>query len=825
MSIERALIAKARPHMVAAKLREIIRQEINKGCRPEISPLPVALEPPFQPIWLIKDTQTSKSQPQWSEETPISSKDLCRLRVWISPEQKFDWIRSELFIKQLQTTSFRVGFEVVGNSKGITINLLCHLHDIPIVTAAFKGEFEYCELTNLEKGPLDNVWEAMREDLLFRDYFPPPPYSHLLTRPPELHLSTLTPLIANMSSIQEPAIGLYQALFQPVHPGHNWHRNIEILLDFEYNIKLQDGFHVSQRYAQQSPSGDLRQMSWEVESKANNDKAFFSIAFRVTIIGAGDNGKSLLDSLSTFASLFQHGGRPLGYLTEKEYIEVVSPEQIRDMFLLGLTYRPGFLVNSLELTGPVHIPRLSMNEAHPIPMKGLDTLPVRNPALFTGTWIGICNYAGVPQRVCIPDSLREKHTHLIGRTGIGKSTMQEHMILNDIERGHGVAVLDPHGDLVERLLCLIPERHVDRTVYFNTGDPEWVPIWNPLERIPGQDIGRTADDIVQAIQSFVASGGWGDRLEHLLRNMIFSLIHLPNSTFLDISNLLRNKSQDSKILRREVLKVVDNESARQFWLQDYEKYGKDDFGPPRNKLSKLLVSGTISLMLSQPESRFNFRHIMDDGMILLVNLTNIGSMVRGILGCFILSLLHLAALSRSSIPIEDRKQFHIHCDEAHRFMTDSLEDLIAETRKYLVSLSLSHQYMSQFGRRKTDAFSSVGSTIIFNVDSKDAHYLTKDLRKLVGTNDIISLDVGEAIARIGTDIVRLEARSPLQIPKTHFKDRIITESRRKYYKPAHEVKKWIGRRNERWGSPHGPLSSAATENSDGEIKEFVYDEF
>ncbi len=236
---------------------------------------------------------------------------------------------------------------------------------------------------------------------------------------------------------------------------------------------------------------------------------------------------------------------------------------------------------------------------------------------------------------------------------------------------------------------------------------------------------------MQAIQSFVAKSGWGDRLEHLLRNLIFSLIHLPKGTFLDISNLLRNKSEESKHLRREIIKVIDNETVRQFWRFDYQKYGKDDFGPPRNKLSKLMVSNTVALMLSQPESLFNFRKIMDEGFILLVDLSKLGSMVRGILGCFILSLLHLTALSRSSISVNQRKQFHIHCDEAHRFMTDSLEDLIAETRKYKVSLSLAHQYMSQFGKRKTDAFSSVGSTIIFNVYSRDANYLIKDLQNKV----------------------------------------------------------------------------------------------
>jgi hypothetical protein len=303
-------------------------------------------------------------------------------------------------------------------------------------------------------------------------------------------------------------------------------------------------------------------------------------------------------------------------------------------------------------------------------------------------------------------------------------------------------------------------------------------------------------------------------------------MHLPNGTFLDISDLLRNKSDESKILRREILKVVTNESVQQFWLHDYEKYGKDDLGPPKNKLSKLLVSGTVSLMLSQPESRFKFRRIMDEGMILLVNLSTVGSM-REILGCFILSMLHLTALSRSDLPIRDRKQFHIHCDEAHRFMTDALEDLIAETRKYACSLTLSHQYLSQFGQRKTDAFSSVGSTIIFNVDRRDAQYLTKDLRGLAEVDDLISLEVGNAIARIGTDIVRLKTRPPLAVPHPNFRDRIIEESRRKYYKPVHEVQRWVRRRRDRWRQPFSSLvpGPSGVGEPDSVVEELAYDEF
>ena len=425
-------------------------------------------------------------------------------------------------------------------------------------------------------------------------------------------------------------------------------------------------------------------------------------------------------------------------------------------------------------------------------MKALETLPVRNPELLSGTCIGTCEYAGKTQNVCIPIKPRRRATHILGRSGTGKSILVEHMILSDINEGHGVAVIDPHNDLIERLIRLIPEQHVDRTIYFKPGDPDWVPLWNPIEKIIGQDTGRTTNDIVKAIETFVSSGGWGDRLENILRNLIYALISLPTGTFLEVSNLLRNKSKNSKTMRKKILDVIENETVRQFWLHDYEGYGKTELSPPINKLSKLLVSDSISLMLSQPENRFNIRKIMDEGMIFLVNLSNVGSIVRKVLGSFMLSFFQLNALTRSNLPIQDRRQFHIHCDEAPQFMTDSpLETLISEPRKYSVDICMLNQYLTQFSLPKRDALSTVGSTIIFNVNIKDAQYLLKDLQGKVSIEDIVSLKNFEAIARIGTDIVKIKTLPPLQIPSINFRDRIIEESRTKYYKPAHEIKKWI----------------------------------
>jgi hypothetical protein len=200
---------------------------------------------------------------------------------------------------------------------------------------------------------------------------------------------------------------------------------------------------------------------------------------------------------------------------------------------------------------------------------------------------------------------------------------------------------------------------------------------------------------------------------------------------LDLSDLLRRKTDNSNRIRKKILGVVDNRTAHQFWENDFDRYSNEALDPPKHKLSKLLVSGTVSLMLSQPENRIELRKIMDEGMVLLVNLSTIGSEVREILGCFILSLFHLSALGRSETAMENRKQFHIYADEAHRFLTEALEDLIAETRKFGVSLTLAHHYLSQFSTKQADALSSVATTIIMNVDAKDARHLTKDLRQLV----------------------------------------------------------------------------------------------
>ncbi len=792
MSIEKSLISRAGPQMLAAKARTIILNEGCKGCLPDISPEPVALEPFYEPMRDVKDLLVGRQQVLWIHEPPPQEKDLVRLQIFISQEQNFDWLRSELFLKQLQSIEHRAGLEVVGNKREISISILCHRDDEPVISAAFRGQFDQCEIAFQEKSPLSELSGGDWDDAIFYDFFTPPPYSHLLTRPDELHVSPFEPLVSAMADISAPAIGIYQAIFQPVDPDHNWSRNIRILRDLEYKGKQHENPQHPQRYPQQPPSGSLQQMSLGLETKAHKDKPFYAIALRFGIIGAGENAQEHLRCMGTVSNFFLHESRLLDYITEVDYRHLLTREQIGNMFRQGLTYHPGFLVKSWELTGPVHVPPASIIENRKIKLKMLEPLSIQNEELLEGTPIGIGSYKGELMDVCIREKQKLCHIHVLGKTGTGKTNCIEQMICSDAIKGNGVAVFDPHGDMAKRLLRILSEECKDRIIYFYPGDKDWVPIWNPLKIIPGQDIGRITDNIVGAFKSVVT--GWGDRLEHLLRHAIFALLQIPNTSLLDVSNLLSTNREKYRYILKEIYKVVDSEVARQFWKYDFFDYKKDDFRPAQHKLSKLIMTGRASRMLTQPESLFDFRHIMDDGMIFLANLSDIGSETGKILGCFMLSLFHLNALSRSDIPPEQRKPFHIYCDEAHWFVTEALEDLISETRKYNVSLTLAHQNMGQFGHKKVDALSNVGSTILFNVDAPDASFFVKGLSDMVKVKDIVSLDSYEAIARIKTDIVRIKTKAPLKEPDENYEEQIIENSRRRYYRPAHEVREEIRRR-------------------------------
>ncbi len=437
-TMSQALIAQAQPYIFEKMVLAHVGGEGGKGCSLEQQASPVALEPPYHPLNKQQDLFSDDVGSDFVLEHIGKPEDFVRLQVWVSPDMKMDWHRSEIFLKQLYSVKRRVAMEVSGNSRQVVINFRCHQDDKPILYSAFIGAFDKCEISALAHHPLFSRRKAHWAKVSFRDYSPLPPYSHLLTRPDEFRMSPLESLMVVLSRIPEDAIGFYQAVFQPVCPAHNWHRNVDILLDFEYAIRLYSDGSVPQRYSQQSPSGDEKQMAMEVERKAHNDKPFYCMAFRIGAVAEKVDPEMVVRALGTYATLFQHGGRQLEYLTRRDYRFPHDPERIREMFVQCETYRPGFLVNSWELAGPVHLPPSEMMEYRRIPQDILETLPVPIELQTNGTPVGTCEYAGQKIPVNITRIDRWNHTHLIGKPGMGKSTTLEHMVLDNAAKGEGI---------------------------------------------------------------------------------------------------------------------------------------------------------------------------------------------------------------------------------------------------------------------------------------------------------------------------------------------------------------------------------------------------
>jgi hypothetical protein len=255
---------------------------------------------------------------------------------------------------------------------------------------------------------------------------------------------------------------------------------------------------------------------------------------------------------------------------------------------------------------------------------------------------------------------------------------------------------------------------------------------------------------------------------------------------------------------------------------EFRKYTHSELTSPRHKLSKLLNADTVFKMLSQPRSLFNLRDIMDSGKILLVDLSTVGGDAGNILGSFMLSLLHLAALARSDSDPATYKQCHIICDEIHRFSTSSLEKLLAETRKFNVSLTLAHQNLAQLSSAQVDAVCGVGSTIIFRIDGADTAYMRRNLLGRVKAQDLVGLEKGQAIARIDNQVVRLRTRPPPKALQPNHRELIIQQSRQRYYRPLAEFGMEV-RKPDPSLAPPAPPTPPGTDPAPVDSEAFAYD--
>lgn len=340
----------------------------------------------------------------------------------------------------------------------------------------------------------------------------------------------------------------------------------------------------------------------------------------------------------------------------------------------------------------------------------------------------------------IKQSDRRAHMYLIGKTGTGKSTLLSRLILQDIKAGCGLALLDPHGDLVESVLLKLPaSRHSD-VVYFDVPDRTRTFGFNPLSGVPPAKKSLAASSLVGVFKK-MWSDSWGPRLEHILRHSLLTLLDQPKATLADVQRLLSDSA-----FRKQALRHVANPQVYDFWTKEYESYPprfrSEVIAPIQNKVGAFLADPILNGILTQPESSFNLRQIMDEGKIFLVNLSKgkIGEDTSSLLGSLLLASLGMAALRRADVPEAARRDFYLYVDEFHNLTTLSLAGMLSELRKYRLNLILAHQYLSQLDAQVRDAIlGNIGTIIAFRIGLTDAELLESEFFPDFRAIDLINL--------------------------------------------------------------------------------------
>lgn len=375
------------------------------------------------------------------------------------------------------------------------------------------------------------------------------------------------------------------------------------------------------------------------------------------------------------------------------------------------------------------------------------------------------------------------HIYVLGKTGVGKSTLLLNMAIQDIEQGNGFCMLDPHGDIASAILHYVPAHRIDDVIYFNASDIEFPIAFNPLANVAKAEYNRVTASLVATFRK-VWSDSWGPRLEHILRFSILTLLHHSGSTLLDIHPLLTEFD-----FRKERLANITSTPILRFWYNEFDKYPAafraETIAPVLNKVGLFAASAPLRQIIGQPESSFSVRELMDKQKILVCNLSKgaIGEDACALLGSMLLTSFQTAALSRSSIPEAERIPFYLYVDEMHSFVTLSFADVLSEARKYGLGLFLTHQYIEQLDERIRDAiFGNVGTIITFRVGAADAAYLEREFAPVFTETDIISLPRYSLYLKLLIDGIASTPFSattlPLKPAAHSFRAEVIQRSRR-----------------------------------------------
>jgi hypothetical protein len=694
------------------------------------------------------------------EPTPLVRESLVELQASLPDKLDISKDAFEQFLLNLSLCREPIAFELVGTHKKVSAQFVAGASDAPLLRRQLSAYFPEAVFVPREGG-LEQAWDASQGDEVLAVEFG---LKHEFMLP--LASGRLDPfigIVGALAELQPGELGLFQVLFQPVQ--NPW---AEAIVN---SVTHADGkpFFIN------SP---------ELAGAAENKVArpLYAAVVRI-LLCAGDYDRilQLARDLAGSMRVFAHpSGNELIPLHNDDYPFV---EHIEDV-LRRQTRRSGMILNSDELTGFVHLPSTAVRSS----VFQRQTAKTKTAPNITrhasGLLLGENEHAGQTIPVSLSAEQRTRHTHIIGASGTGKSTLLFNLIRQDIENGEGVAVLDPHGDLIDRICGIIPPERIADVVLLDPADESHSVGFNILSAHSNLEKNLLASDLIAVFQRLSTS--WGDQMNSVLQNAILAFLESDRrGTIADLRRFLIEPP-----FRNEFLKSVKDSEVVYYWQKSFPHLsGNKSIGSILTRLDTFLAQKPIRHMVSQPENRLDFAHIMDTGKIFLAKLPEglLGRENSHLLGTLLVSKFQQIAMSRQAQQITARRDFWLYIDEFANFITPSMAEILSGARKYRIGLTLAHHELHQL-QRNPEVASAVMShpytRIVFRVGDDDAKKLGEGF-SYFESKDLRNLETGQAVCRVERSDFDFNLTIPLpekmdEAEASTRRQEVITVSREKY---------------------------------------------
>ena len=392
---------------------------------------------------------------------------------------------------------------------------------------------------------------------------------------------------------------------------------------------------------------------------------------------------------------------------------------------------------------------------------------------------------------------RRRHLYIIGKSGVGKSKLQELFVRQDIAYGHGVCVIDPHGEFVDDILNAIPENRIEDVCIIDPSDVDFPVSFNPLQNVDPTFKHQLTQGLIEVLGKQFGSN-WTPRLEHVFRFTTLALLDYPHATMRGMISMLTDRNY-----RQKVVEYIQDDMVKRFWAIEFadwsEKFDTDAIIPLVNKLGQFLSDPMLRNIFGQKTNKVNLEELMNEQKIILINLSKgkIGEENSSFFGSMFLTKIKQAGMARAKMEAKDRKDFYLYVDEFQNVVTDTFENLLSEARKYAINLTIAHQYVAQLPHKIQSAvLGNVGSIISFRIGGDDAVKLKPEFAPVFDVKDMINLGVAEFYIKMtidgeSYDPFSAETLKVLPVPYSSNKDKIIAASRAKYAIPAGEAHRLI----------------------------------